>query len=91
MRCKPGDLAVVIYSRRLENIGKIVKVVGVGSHELGLPAWEIFCQSGLYVIYRVDGSHGQVKEGSSPDAWLHPIRDSDGEDETLAWKEKECV
>lgn len=67
LRCKPGDLAVVIAAlgSKTSNIGKIVRVVRRHSAQLD---WE-------WVI-EFDG-----REYVGADRWLRPIRDP-GEDAT---------
>jgi hypothetical protein len=87
MNCKPGDLAVVLRSI-CGNEGKIVRCVRfVGTKPIQFPEgtrlvgnlWEIDPPlpgfDGLLALYATDGD-------------LKPIRDNDGEDETLSWKEK---
>jgi hypothetical protein len=82
MNCKKGDIAIVVFSEGV-NIGKIVECVRFvpmarflypdGSHRY-FDAWEIdpplIAESGGTTI-------------GCPDAWLRPIRDSDGTDEIL--------
>lgn len=100
MNCKQGDLAVIVNADNVENIGKIVRVLRLVSHGdcfpdiNGLSAtwigdctalWVVECDSPLsWEAY--DGAcktlHLQRPFG---DEYLRPIRDNDGEDETLQW------
>lgn len=85
--CVPGDLAMVVRSRFPENIGRLVKVLA--------PAagwdWEVEALQPLVVSYR---SHirpttiGAGEHAGAFDRSLKPLRDKDGEDETLTWAGK---
>lgn len=83
MRCRIGDLAVMTQSRLPENIGRVVEVICPGEHETGLPAWVIQSARPLRFLPWGRGRVFSDCTGNSPDAWLRPIRDSDGEDEVL--------
>lgn len=76
MNCKPGDLCITVRAIRPENLGTLVVVVEVdiqASRVFGSTAWI------------VDGPGiGDL----ALDDWLRPIRDNDGEDETLTWAGK---
>lgn len=83
MRCKPGDLAVVVRSYA-GNEGKIVRCVRYAGlvnwrHSGRLPTWEI--------DQDLPGFGGHMSPFIA-DSQLRPIRDNDGEDETLAWAGK---
>jgi hypothetical protein len=80
MNCKPGDLAVVVAADNPENIGRIVLVLGQAH------------RPGTWVI-RYHGHPGVTAVGPCWEPWtydyeLRPIRDNDGEDETLTWAGK---
>lgn len=77
MRCKPGDLALVIKST-LNHVGMLCYVV----ERSGLldMDWHI-----ELLGHPSDHSTGLW---SAKDSWLRPIRDSDGQDETLTWAPK---
>jgi hypothetical protein len=83
MNCKPGDLAVLVRSMS-GNEGRIVRCVrylGVIPYVVGPDAasWEI------------DPPIPSLQGGTTdtaPDDWLRPIRDNDGDDETLQWAGK---
>jgi hypothetical protein len=82
MNCKPGDLAIVVFSVA-GNEGKIVRclrMVGQGRHVTGDsgPAWEVAPE-----LKSVTGSHRNL----TLDAYLRPIRDpgDDAVDESKAW------
>ena len=85
MNCKPGDLAVVVRRRYSDaNVGKLVRTVRLVADILDAdgPCWEVESLSGVL-------SHRDLKfcglTGWFEDSRLRPIRDSDGEDETLTW------
>jgi hypothetical protein len=91
MNCKPGDMAVVVNTRHNhELLGRVVDVVGptcIGE----LFVARIFGQEVLQMD-RGRFLSWVVKNGD--DCWLHsdhslrPLRDNDGEDETLTWAGK---
>lgn len=78
MNCKPGDLAVIVKSSA-GNEGAIVKIVEFVGKVQG---W------GGYDRWRIDrklkGDRGNLTD-TARDWNLRPIRDNDGEDETLQW------
>ena len=84
MRCKPGDLAIIVESD-LGNEGNIVQCVKLigdltqrdrhGNLET-VPMWDVDID--------LDGEGDKT----IADYQLRPIRDSDGEDETLTWAGK---
>lgn len=91
MNCKPGDLAVTVFApdntphkHASGNIGRIVEVLRyVGVHHFPAPdVW--LCRSRTPLI----DARGTPWEGEVliRDANLRPIRDNNGEDETLTWK-----
>lgn len=70
MNCKEGDLAIVVYSALDGDVGKVCKILWGFTHD-GQQAW---C---------VDPA---PREGFGRyDAHMRPIRDNDGEDESLQW------
>ena len=76
MNCKPGDLAIVTKASRESNIGKIVRVIGVYSHEENGIAWEVECETVVEVV----GCRSLRPKSRNPknpliawDAWLRPI------------------
>ncbi|MDI4633310.1 hypothetical protein J7U46_09650 [Pelomonas sp. V22] len=74
MNCKPGDLAVVVRGYPAKNVGKVVRVSRINP--------------------LVSKQYGEPIWDSDDDSWmwpdstLLPIRDNDGEDETLTWAGK---
>lgn len=88
MRCKEGDLALVVKEERgcEQNIGRIVRVHGPiwcgGEHG---PTWVISSADGLpwlpWLYRRRDGSVGitttRDRAIDHPDAWLLPLRDDE--------------
>lgn len=81
MNCKPGDLAVIVQSHDERNIGKFVTVLDAWDES----SWWIVSTS---VLYARTGDIPAGKEIGAYDSHLRPIRDSDGEDETLTWAGK---
>jgi hypothetical protein len=87
MNCKPGDLAVIVKAVNPANLGQIVRCVSL------LPRWACAYPTGYRFAdcWRTeqpfrgwDGTLSTV----CPDEALRPIRDQDGEDETLTWAGK---
>lgn len=79
MNCKPGDLAVIVRSKK-GHLGKLVHVLCIDREDrLGTwevkPLWNIKLPSGKKYFY-------------IPDSQLKPIRPNDGQDETLTWAGK---
>ena len=78
MRCKSGDLAVIIDAFNRSNIGRIVKVVGRhdGRRTLAMASspnlWLIQCAQPL--TWTIDDKRYRCKNGTAPDAQLQPIR-----------------
>ncbi len=83
MRCKPGDLAVVIGDDGVPtfevNIGKLLEVLSPGD-EVG--DWTCRAISPMWNGFSFDppGSIGDIA-----DYLLRPIRGAPGRDETLEW------
>jgi hypothetical protein len=92
MNCKPGDLAVIVRQATNEprSLGAIVEVLraGPGSCYHGLvglqPNWWVRSSSPLRTF-----AHGERTEFVVPDAYMRPLRDSDGADEMLVGKPQE--
>jgi hypothetical protein len=87
MNCKPGDLAVIVKSSA-GNEGKILRVlrlaVGV---RVFLPNFQISNSPVWETDTMLVGCFGGVGN-TIEDELLRPIRDNDGEDETLTWAGK---
>jgi len=82
MNCREGELAVIVRSAFFpECIGKIVCCVKFEPAPDGAAAWLVDRRVHEQVI-----AGGSLRRG---DWWydiaLRPIRDNDGEDETLTW------
>lgn len=82
--CKVGDLAITVDAYNPENIGKIVRVVGV----VGLVQWFGFDDKtwvweieteGAPLAYQFGDNPKKtyVNRGEAPDAYLRPIRKDD--------------
>lgn len=80
MNCKPGDLAVVMYSDIPENVGLFVDVLEAddpNKHGIGLlhPGHVWLCRARGAITYRnIFGEMCILKEGPIPDEVLKPIR-----------------
>lgn len=98
MNCKPGDLAVLVDSDFEENIGGLVLVICVADPQKFVPSpdpvneleWE--CE---LLTQQMGWDDAENYSWSKPgdrqaiyDRYLRPIRDNDGEDETLTWAGK---
>ena len=93
MNCKPGDLAIIIRGHRPGStfVGTIVEVLDVQRHQsvFGL-VWNVrFPRALVGVAVSKTGLHlgpsGLSAVHGVPDAWMKPIRDQPGADETLEW------
>lgn len=84
MNCKPGDLAVILWTRNYpENIGALVRVLHDSPNG---PLPEYGHQWSVEPLQRVMTSIGKAGPGgefSMPDRFLRPLRDNDGDDEML--------
>ena len=83
MKCKQGDLAVIKFSIRPENIGRIVKVAeGIGRYEKGtlFQYRGMPCQALVTDHYWwIEADDLSIMLGPSPrayiaDSWLEPIK-----------------
>jgi hypothetical protein len=78
LRCKPGDLAIVIKANYPSNLGRIVRVVALsqGEGDLVYPkeqvTWLVTCQQPM--TWYMKSKRYQRKKGPVPDAQLQPIR-----------------
>ena len=93
LRCKPGDLAVLIKSAMPENIGALVTCVEFMGTIEGRDPWG---RTGtVHNAWRVEPA-GKVKVKVGPghvatglwaarDSDLRPIRPEPGEDQTIEW------
>ena len=71
MRCRKGDLAVIVNAPNFpQYLGRIVTCV----------AWDVIDRSWL-----LDLIHTDRRPVYGDDRDLRPLRDSDGTDETLSW------
>lgn len=81
MNCKPGDLAIVVRSAA-GNLGKVVRCIRLATeaekHELCF-----FQREAMWFTDTPMTSTWGCVDTLMFDAYLRPIRDSDGEDEML--------
>ena len=77
-RCRPGDLAVVVRSSILANLGRIVRVVRPypGPLDMHMPSgtfiWLI--EAAHPLTWSAQGRTQHEKQGPAPDDALQPIR-----------------
>lgn len=76
LRCKPGDLAVVVYAEHLHNIGLIVRVLRpYEDGDIHLPdkgfLWDVECQRKQLWISQQRALWRN--RGPVPDAYLMPL------------------
>jgi hypothetical protein len=81
LNCRPGDLAILVRAHPVASacIGRVVRLVGVTLIS-GSPAWSY---EGM--PWRGGSPMDRWTWYEIPDAWLRPIRDNDGEDESFRW------
>lgn len=92
MNCKQGDLAVVVSSANCKNFGKIVRCIRIATRKEKFDAMlfafmdEVFwvTDARLLLSFIADKSPAGFTN-LAMDSALRPIRDNDGEDETLQW------
>jgi hypothetical protein len=93
MKCKQGDLAVIKFSIRPENIGRIVKVSElIGHYEKGtlFQYRGIPCQAFITDNYWwIEAEDLSIQLGPSPrayipDSWLEPIKPEEKEKDLTA-------
>ncbi len=86
MKCKQGDLAIIKYSVRPENIGRIVKVAEhIGHYERGTHFHfnGVMCQAAVTDnFWWIEADDLSIMLGPSPrayiaDTWLDPIKNPD--------------
>lgn len=96
LRCKIGDLAIVVSAKLPQNLGQIVEVLGP---QTGVPfrltgpghVWQVRAVSGresLYYRFDKDGRVVQHAEGPVPDCRLRPMSGVDLREE-IEWAELE--
>lgn len=97
LRCKPGDLAVIVTGetpQESEDLGKFVLVIEAGDSysDEGDSRFYWRCESQSGPLWAYDEFFGvkrwwRVTEAHISDGALRPIRPGEGTDETLTWKE----
>jgi hypothetical protein len=99
MNCKPGDLARAIRPGPLQNTLFFVLEAAPVGVEFLLPdghkhiavesaGYWILEAAGSPIDAKTDKGQRRARFGVGADAGLRPIRDQDGEDETLTWAGK---
>lgn len=91
MRCKAGDLAVIVDCVPASNIGKIVRVISPAPPFRGDPVWYVECSGLVSTLGAGEANVGAGEANEVTDECLRPIRDQPGQDETLTWKERETA
>lgn len=78
MRCRAGDIALIVKANHPENLGRIVEVISLTDRQ---GVWRVRGVSPLKT------NLGSATSASCYDDWLRPIRDhgEDAQDETLQW------
>ena len=95
MRCRPGDMAVIVDAFHKCNIGKIVTVIGLhsGAGDLVMkpkgPVWLVRCCVPL--IWSTEKQRWRRKSGPAGDSALQPIRGLPVDDAESTSKHKELV
>ena len=72
MRCKPGDLAVIVRPRHQENLGALIEVLHIEGDHDGEPLWWVRSLGGPLV--RGVRTRSLAYEGRIRDSALRPIR-----------------
>ena len=90
MNCKQDDLAIKVQSTEGAwiEVGAVVKVISFQGEKVGLLANGRLGHRGPRWLVEYNGSTVNPITGrnwTALDSQLRPIRDSDGEDETLQW------
>jgi len=99
MRCKQGDIAILVRPELIDNLGKFVTVIeAVGNIQKG----ETFRRGATTFVATKSGffwwceaqtsllsctTRDSFKQLHICDDQLRPIRPSEGQDETLSWKD----
>lgn len=78
LRCRPGDLAIVINAKYASNLGRIVRVIrrdngnGALRYKESISAWLV--ESAIPLTWYTNKKRYRRKRGPVPDAQLQPIR-----------------
>ena len=78
LRCRPGDLAIVINAKYASNLGRIVRVIrrdngnGALRYKENIPTWLV--ESPTLLTWYAYKKRYRRKRGPVPDAQLQPIR-----------------
>lgn len=81
VRCRVGDIALVVSAKNADNIGMLVEVLGPATGQPFKVAaegmqWQVRCAGGVKgLCYQYkDGRVVALSEGPVPDAYLRPLR-----------------
>ncbi len=97
MNCRPGDMAVVLYSDIPENVGLFVDVIEADDptrHDITLlhPGQVWICRARGRITYRnIFGQICHLTEGPIPDEVLKPIRPPEQDTNTQTEKDLEVA
>lgn len=78
LRCRPGDLAVIVGAKFQANLGQIVRVIRADDKRTdirfprSMPTWWVESPRPLVWVY--EHKRYRRKRGPVPDAYLQPIR-----------------
>ncbi len=82
LTCKPGDMAIVVRGEPEINLGRVVRVLELSQNPI-----DIFFGYALWT-YEGELSMGDgTRAEAVADNCLRPLRDTDGQDETLTWRD----
>ena len=100
MNVSEGDLAVIVFSIRPENVGRYVKVAEyIGKFKEGeqFEAYGMTCTCLVHDhFWWIEGNDIEIQFGPSPkayiaDTWLEPIRPEEEKEESKAEKELDTM
>lgn len=92
MRCRHGDLAVIVGGGIPQNLGRMVRVLrrcDAFAWAITGADWEVeLLQTATTTRFSVFSDQPPGEVCLCKDSILRPIRDGEGADETLAWANK---
>lgn len=69
MNCKPGDLAITLFSHIEGNTGRIVRVIAPAKYRNGMDYWHIESAGAPMGV----AAGGSKMKGQFPDQYLKPV------------------